>query len=354
MLYWRLVKRHGVRQLLKYIWYIMARIVIGTLLCIWGSLMFLPAISPPKETDIPRTFAFIVPLIFIIPGIILIYFGRKTQNIKKNQIDSKYIQTGTVREVTKMETTKASDMILYPTIQKHRKVKTYSREEIRRLTTEIITFTDSIPSKIGEQEVRFAKLIKYGYDFVSDIESAIRSSIQIGNPEHIYVNAGQLCEAIGEMKSAKAFTFLTNLLTSETDSQEYKYIRVGAILGLKHLGNKRAIPLLRDLKDPFIPETIINEAIQVIELKSIPKERPVARKSYLTHKPTDNEYGKCPICGMERKLIEAKTRTDNYQYFEKHIYQIDYFCPRCFDSNDYMKGWLVDENKNEIRYYEES
>ena len=102
------------------------------------------------------------------------------------------------------------------------------------------------------------------------------------------------------MKGANAFTILSNLLTSETDIQEYKYIRIGAIRGLIQLGNKRAITLLKELKDPNIPESTIDEAIKFIESKSITVRKPDAKLSYLTKNDFDREYseGKCPVCGM--------------------------------------------------------
>ncbi|MCX6173149.1 MAG: HEAT repeat domain-containing protein [Ignavibacteriales bacterium] len=229
--------------------------------------MILAVILAPEEFEgRPQLGLLATSLVFIIPGIILIYFGNKARKNRKNKNDKEYIQKSITKKSTEVKVDKKSSPIEYPIIQKQRKVKTNSRKEIILLINEIVTYADSIPSKIGEQELRLAKLTKYGHDFISDIESAIRSSIQIGNPEYIYVNAGLLCEAIGKMKGANAFTILSNLLTSETDIQEYKYIRIGAIRGLMQLGNKRAITLLKELKDPNIPESTINEAIQFFEI----------------------------------------------------------------------------------------
>lgn len=333
----------------------MARIIIGTLLCIWGLGMMLAVILEPEEFEgRPLLGLLATSLVFIIPGIILIYFGRKARKIKNNQNDKKYIQTDIARGVNKVEADKKSNKILYPPIQKQKKVKNNSREEIIQLINEIINYADSITLITGAQEVRITKLTKYGHDFISDIEIAIRTSIRIGNPEYIYINAGLLCEAIGKMKGANAFTILSNLLTSETDIKEYKYIRFGAIRGLMQLGNRRAITLLRELKNPNISESTIDEAIKFIESKSITVGKPDAKLRYLTKNDFDKEYseGKCPVCGMWIELKNAKTRTDYYQYFNEHIYTIDYFCPKCFDDIDYMKGWLVDVKNNKIRYKE--
>lgn len=65
--------------------------------------------------------------------------------------------------------------------------------------------------------------------------------------------------------------------------------------------------------------------------------------------PNDDRVGKCPECKQSFFLKEAKTRFDSYQYFEDHIETMDYFCPKCFSNYDTMKGWLIDENKKQIR-----
>lgn len=97
------------------------------------------------------------------------------------------------------------------------------------------------------QKDRLDKLVGIGINAVPDVISAIQNVLLFGKSDMQFKNAGLLCETIGKIGGENCFEQLKEYVFTNSKIFEYHYVRDGAIRGLGHLRDQRAIPILLEL-----------------------------------------------------------------------------------------------------------
>lgn len=102
--------------------------------------------------------------------------------------------------------------------------------------------------------------VKVLKDLKNEIDKIISSS-QLQN----YSLALDLCESIGKIGGEESFQFLAKVLNTESKFVEFDTVICGAVLGLKHLGDKRSIEYLIKAKSKNHQSFVINNINAALE-----------------------------------------------------------------------------------------
>lgn len=97
------------------------------------------------------------------------------------------------------------------------------------------------------QDEKIDKLITLGVTTIPFINTRIETIIMKGQSPTSFSAAEKLCEAIGRIGGDSAYNILIHFLTFQTRIWEYETIRLGAVRGIGHLGDARAIEPLKKI-----------------------------------------------------------------------------------------------------------